>query len=77
MEEVKVVTPAGEIKVVENPDSDYPGVWIQINGQDLVLVDYDEEEDTHFVRVWTKERDEKGIDPLVKIDIKSGFCYQN
>lgn len=71
MEEFTVKTPVGEISVVENPDESYPGVWISVNGQDLVLVDYDEEKGTHFAHVWTKKRDDEGIDPIIKIDLEN------
>ena len=71
MSSFNVKTPVGEISVVENPDPSYPGIWVKINGQDLILVDYDAENNTHFARVWTKKRDEEGKDPVAKIDLES------
>ncbi|WP_456363694.1 hypothetical protein [Priestia aryabhattai] len=71
VEKLSVLTPVGEITVKENPDPEYPGVWIQVNGQELVLVDYSAEEKTHFVRVWTKKRDDEGDDYIAKIDLES------
>ena len=71
MKEIHVATPVGKISIAKNPDEDYPGVWIKINGQELMLVDYDKDEEAHFVRVWTKKRDEEGDDPIAKINLES------
>ena len=71
MENVVIQTPVGEMTVVKNPDPDYPGVWVKVNGRDLVLVEYDKEADKHFARIWTKKRDEDGNDPIAKIDLES------
>ena len=71
MEQLSVKTPVGEITVVENPDPNYPGVWVRVNGQDLILVDYDKELNSHFARIWTKKRDDEGQDPIAKIDLES------
>lgn len=46
-------TPKGSIKVEGFPDGDYPGVYISVNGVQLVLVEFDKDEDKHAIRVWS------------------------
>lgn len=71
MQKFSIKTPVGEISAIESPDPNYPGIWISVNGQELVLVDYDVMKNTHFARVWTKKRDEEGDDPIARIHLES------
>lgn len=36
-----VETPKGKIKEIKSSDPTYPGIWISVNGQELVLVEFD------------------------------------
>jgi hypothetical protein len=47
-----IETPLGIIEAKESPDPTYPGIWISVNGTDVVLVEFDEDEQRHAVRVW-------------------------
>lgn len=48
----KIKTPIGEIEAKIFVDPDYPGIWIRVNGEDLVLVEYDQVKKKHVIRVW-------------------------
>lgn len=55
-----MTTPAGIIQVSSNEDPNYPGYWISINGETLVLVEHDSSEGEHVIRVWNHgEEDEE------------------
>lgn len=55
---MNVKTKIGNISVIEATDPTYPGVYIEVNGVQLVLVEYDNGEGKHVVRVWNhKEAD--------------------
>jgi hypothetical protein len=53
-----------EVSVKESTDTNYPGVFVSIGEKDLVLVEYDVEEDKHNIHVWD-ENDPDG-DPVYK-----------
>lgn len=71
MEQYSVKTPAGEITVMQHPDPNNPGIWIKVNGKELVLVDYDTETKTHNAHIWNKKRHEEGNDPIMEINLDS------
>lgn len=52
MENVKVETPIGTIEVAQSGDKSYPGVWVTVNGEALVLVEFDPSVNKHVIRVW-------------------------
>jgi hypothetical protein len=51
---LKVETPLGFIEVKVSPagEVDYPGIWINIGDEGLVLVEYDSDLQKHVIRVW-------------------------
>lgn len=51
-ERIDVNTPIGTISATLSGDPEYPGVWVEVNGHELVLVEYDESVKRHVVRVW-------------------------
>lgn len=56
--EMSVTTPKGEINVFKASDPNYPGVYVEINGVQLALVEYDESKKKHAVRIWSADDDE-------------------
>ena len=55
---LSVVTPAGKITAKQGPDSDYPGIIMELeskNGRPGVTMEYDPEEKDVIIRVWGKE----------------------
>ena len=52
----KVDTPIGVIETKGSTDPSNPGIWISVNGEDLVLVEYDAAEEKHAVRVWNHKQ---------------------
>lgn len=53
--EYSVQTPKGVISVHPSSDTQYPGYYVAINGVALVLVEYDNTNDEHAIRVWSHE----------------------
>ena len=51
MKEITVNTALGRIEAVESK-ADFPGIWIKINGQSVVLVEHDLIDDAFKARVW-------------------------
>lgn len=49
-------TPKGTIHVKENVDPNYPGVWIEIDGEVIAVIDYDSEQDHLALRVWDHKK---------------------
>lgn len=52
---MKVETPKGNIKCEESTDRNNPGIWVSVNGNELVLVEFDEVRGKHVIRVWDEE----------------------
>ncbi len=52
----KMATPEGEIAVIKTQDSTSPGIWISVNGEELVLVEFDSSCQQHAIRVWDSEK---------------------
>lgn len=64
--ELIVETPAATLKAIDagypnDPDS-YPGIWIEIDGEGLVLVEF--HPDAQKVRVCVWNKDEPDSDPI-------------
>jgi hypothetical protein len=49
---VIVPTPKGNIEVIQSTDPAYPGVYIEIEGKQVALIDYDCANDEFAARVW-------------------------
>lgn len=56
--EMVVKTQVGEIKVVQGGDTEYPSVVISINGQELVVVEYNNVDENHAIMVWNSDTNE-------------------
>lgn len=56
--EMVVKTQVGEIKVVQGGDVDYPSVVLSINGQELVVVEYNNVDENHAIMVWNSDTNE-------------------
>lgn len=51
---ISIDTPLGNIKASNGQcDTDYPGIWVTVNGQELVHVEYDNDQDKHVIRAWS------------------------
>lgn len=62
---MKVNTPIGSLEAIEVISSDEnPGIWIRVNGEDLVLVEYDITEGKHVIWVWNHKQPD--LDPEYK-----------
>lgn len=69
-ERIVVQTPAGNITAKQVPDTEYPGIIIELEGQDGrpgVIMEYDPEKKDVIIRVWGKE-DPDG-DPIYVVGI--------
>lgn len=64
-----IATKTGQIEVIESPDPEFRGVWIRVDGQELVLVEYDHHRESNIARIWTKEKDNNGDDPVAVINL--------
>lgn len=53
---MKVITPKGIIESKQSSDTEYPGIWVSINDEPLVLVEFDYIEGKHVIRVWNEDR---------------------
>lgn len=51
----KIGMPSGLVEMYEATDPDYPGVWIDINGEQAALVEHDHLSGKPTVRVWNGE----------------------
>jgi len=51
----EVKTPAGSIKVIPSYDPDYPGVYVDINDEQAVLVEYQVNNEYHKIHLWREE----------------------
>lgn len=53
-----IKTPKGIISIHPSSDPNYPGVYIDINGVQVALIEWDDTAQKHAVRVWDgKEED--------------------
>lgn len=52
---VTINTPKGPIEVIASTDPAYPGIYVEINGVQVALIDYDSADEKHKVRVWNGE----------------------
>lgn len=50
--ETVVVTPLGSIVAIPSTDPRYPGIFIEVNGKQVALIEYDGDAEEHVVRVW-------------------------
>lgn len=66
-QDITVTTPLGSITATIGPDTSNPGLWIRINDQELVLVEYDQYEAKHVIRVWDSE--DEDADYIFRHDI--------
>lgn len=56
---IVIPTPKGQIEVIERNHPTYPGVWIRVNGEDVVLVEHDDTIGKHVIRVWEEGEEEE------------------
>ncbi|KJD43999.1 hypothetical protein [Paenibacillus terrae] len=56
-----VETPIGKIEAQPASDHNYPGIYVSVNGTQLVLIEYDSIHEQHAVRVWN--HNDPDIDP--------------
>lgn len=54
-QKISVDTPIGKIEAAVVNDPNYPGVWISINGVQLVLAEYELPTGKHRIRVWNNQ----------------------
>lgn len=54
---VTIPTPKGNIEVIASTDPAYPGIYVEINGKQVALIDYDSANDVFAARLWN-ENDE-------------------
>lgn len=54
-ESLTVKTQHGEIKAVSKHQEDYPGLWLEVNGRTIGLIEFDESLNNHVVRIWNAE----------------------
>lgn len=52
---MRAISKYGEIVATENIDNEYPGIWVSIGGEKLVLVDIEEETGKASIRVWDNQ----------------------
>lgn len=52
IKEVSIDTPGGKLTARTSIDSDYPGIWIELNGEGLAVVEFDKDKGEMFARVW-------------------------
>lgn len=50
--ELTVQTPLGTIRATPATDPDNPGIYIEVCGQSLVLVEYDDLNQQESIKVW-------------------------
>ena len=67
---IVVSTTAGNITAKQTPDSEYPGIIMELesqNGRPGVIMEYDPEKEDIFVRVWGKDNPDG--DPIYVVGI--------
>ena len=64
--ELIVETPAATLKAVDtgyrNDPEQYPGIWIEVDGEGMVLVEFNP--DTQNIRVCVWDKDDPDNDPI-------------
>ena len=58
----KVETPIGTIEAKVSSDENYPGIWIKINGEGMVLVEFNPDIQQARALVW--DPDDPDNDPI-------------
>jgi len=66
-ERLTVKTPIGEIAAKPTLNQEYPGVWVSVNGEVLVLVEYDATKNSHVIRVWNSGEPEEECEYMQEV----------
>ncbi len=70
---LKVITPAGMLRVEKSIDSDFPGFYVTLDGAFVAAVEYDSTRNKHRVHVWGKspkpQEYDCAHDPVASVDI--------
>ena len=51
-EELSIPTPIGTIKAIGNSSSNFPSIWIEVDGEPVAHVEYDLSVGKHVIRVY-------------------------
>lgn len=51
-EELVISTRLGNIIAIPSTDPLYPGIFIEVNGRQVALIEYDGHNEQHILRVW-------------------------
>lgn len=62
--DLKVSTKYGEIQATASTDPDYPGIFIEMNGEQLALVEYSSSDNRVFLRTWKQGDQYQNGDPV-------------
>lgn len=55
---MEIKTPSAVIKATAATDPEYPGIFIDIDDKQAVLVEFDSSRNKHVVRVWNHEEED-------------------
>ncbi|WP_164684855.1 hypothetical protein [Brevibacillus reuszeri] len=53
-----IKTEKGRIEIKKSNEADYPGFWIEVNGEGLVHVEYDSSNECHVIRTYSFGKEE-------------------
>ena len=51
-EELVIPTRLGNIVAIPSTEPLYPGIFIEVNGKQVALIEYDGSNEQHVIRVW-------------------------
>lgn len=67
-----IQTPKGDIEVIPATDPIYPGVYVEISGVQVALIEFDRIDNQHAVRVWDGVQEDYVYKQVIKSPIDAG-----